>query len=70
MSYEEAVEWLKGKRSMCNTIQGDQDGSWLVRVAQADAAMTQQAYWIVKAWSENIVPSTPITNYEFWQEPE
>lgn len=35
-----------------------QDGTWLVRVAQADAAMTQQAYWIIKAWHENIVPPT------------
>lgn len=59
MTYEEAVAWLRGQRSMCNIIQSDanSNGQWLVQTAQADAAMTQQAYWIVKAWSENIVPS-------------
>ena len=59
MSYEEAVAWLKGKRSTANVIQSDADsnGNWIVQTAQADAAATQQAYWIVKAWSENIVPS-------------
>jgi hypothetical protein len=57
MTYEEAVAWLQGQRSMCNIIPTGDDGMWSVKVAQADAAMTQQAYWIVKAWSENIVPS-------------
>lgn len=59
MTYDEAVAWLKGQRSMINIIPIEpQDGTWLVRVAQADAAMTQQAYWIIKAWHENIVPPT------------
>jgi hypothetical protein len=61
MTYEEAVAWLKGQRSTANIIQSDSNsnGQWIVQTAQADAAMTQQAYWIVKAWSENIVPSVP-----------
>jgi len=59
MTYEEAVAWLRGQRSTANIIQSDcnSNGQWIVQTAQADAAMTQQAYWIVKAWSENIVPS-------------
>lgn len=57
MTYDEAVAWLKEQRSMTNIIPFEPpDGTWLVRVAQADAAMTQQAYWIIKAWHENIVP--------------
>ncbi len=56
MTYEEAMEWLKGKRSTVNNIPTEpHDGTWLVRVAQADAAMTQQAYWIIKAWNEDLV---------------
>ena len=53
MDYKEAVEWLKGNRSMTNIIpQGSSFDTWSVRVAQADAAMVQQAYWIVKAHKE------------------
>jgi len=51
MDYKEAVEWLKGNRSMTNTIPQDPFETWQVRIAEADAAMTQQAYWIVKALS-------------------
>ena len=49
MDYQEAVEWLNGNRSMTNIIPQDPFETWLVRIAEADAAMTQQAYWIVKA---------------------
>ena len=52
MNYEEAIEWLNGNRSMTNTIPRDPFETWEVRIAQADAAMTQQAYWIVKATQE------------------
>jgi len=52
MNYEEALEWLKGKRSMTNTIPRDPFETWEVRIAQADAALIQQAYWIVKAKQE------------------
>jgi hypothetical protein len=55
MNYQEAVEWLNGDRSMCNVIPVTNDGQWHVIVAQADAAMTQQAYWIVKAHRESRV---------------
>jgi len=52
MNYTEAIEWLNGKRSMTNTIPRDPFETWEVRIAEADAAMTMQAYWIVKAKQE------------------
>ena len=58
MIYEEAIEWLKGFRSMCDQIDGDPNGYnqiYHVCVAQADAAKTQQAYWVVKAHKEGMV---------------
>ena len=54
MNLEEAIEWLKGKRSMTNIIPQDPFETWQVRVAEADAAMTQQAYWITRAHKENL----------------
>ena len=55
MNYEEALEWLKGIRSMTNIIPQDPIDTWEVRIAQADAAMIQQAYWIVKAEQELVI---------------
>ena len=55
MDYKEAVEWLKGTRSMINIIPQNPLETWQVRTAEADAALTQQAYWIVKAYAENLV---------------
>lgn len=57
MSHAEALAWLNGERSMCNIIQSNADtnGPWIVQTAQADAAMTEQAYWIAKAHAEGIV---------------
>jgi len=52
MNYLDACEWLAGNRSMTNIIPKEPIETWLVRIAQADAAMTQQAYWIVKAHEE------------------
>ena len=52
MNYKEACEWLEGKRSMTNIIPQDPISTWQVRIAEADAAMTQQAYWIFKAHTE------------------
>lgn len=59
MDYKEACEWLKGNRSTVNTIPHDPLETWQIRTAQADAAMTQQAYWIVKAYNEARAFSTP-----------
>ena len=49
MDIIEAREWLKGNRSMTNTIPQDPFETWQVRVAEGDAAMTKQAYWVVRA---------------------
>lgn len=55
MSYEEALLWLRGERSMTNNITCDPLDTWQVRIAQADAAMTQQAYWVAKAHHESLL---------------
>ena len=54
MRYEEALAWLRGERSTINyrkTIDPESD----VRVAQEDAALTEQAYWIVRAHKEGLL---------------
>lgn len=57
MSKEEAIEWLKGNRSMIDSIPSDEQNlTWILRTAQTDAAMTEQAYWIVKAHAERLLP--------------
>jgi len=53
MDLKEAIEWLQGKRSMTNMIPQEPYETWAVRIAQADAAKSQQAYWIVKAHNES-----------------
>lgn len=55
MIYQEAVEWLTGQRSMTNIIPQEPFETWQVRIAEADAAMTKQAYWIARAHEENII---------------
>jgi len=59
MNFEEAMAWLRGERSYTNIIQSDVDNnrSWVVATAQADAAATEQAYWVVRANSESLVKS-------------
>ena len=52
---EEAFEWLSGERSMTNIIPREPFESWSIRIAEADAAMVQQAYWIVKAHREGLI---------------
>jgi hypothetical protein len=57
MEYEEAIEWLKGKRSTCNLYYesaGADENAELLST-QADAAMMQQAYFVLKAHSENLI---------------
>jgi len=49
MDITEAIEWINGNRSMVNIIPMSPFETWQVRIAEADAAMAQQAYWIVKA---------------------
>ena len=53
MDYKEALEWLNGSRSTCNSFNYIEQSSHVL-TAQADAAMTQQAYWVVRAHKENL----------------
>ena len=55
MDYDEAQAWLRGERSMVNMIDRNLYDTWEVRIAQADAAMVCQSYWIVKAHKEGLV---------------
>ena len=52
MNIHEAKEWLLGNRSSVNTLTQDPMETWETRIAATDAAMVQQAYWIVKAHRE------------------
>ena len=55
MDKEEAMAWLMGKRSVCNSIPRDPWETWMVRSTQADAAMVTIAYWALKAHKEGLV---------------
>jgi hypothetical protein len=52
MNYKEAEEWLIGNRSMINIVPQDPFSTWQVRIAQADAAMMETAYWCYRAYQE------------------
>jgi len=54
MSKDEAIEWLKGNRSTTNSFSWI-DNNDIVLCAKADSAMTQQAYFIVKAHKEGLI---------------
>ena len=54
MKYEEAIGWLKGERSMCNSFGTDDESQ--ARLSEADAGCTQQAYWTVRAYKEGLIP--------------
>ena len=54
MDYIDALAWLEGSRSMTNIVPQAPRETWQVRIAEADAARTQQAYWIVKAHKEGL----------------
>lgn len=60
MKYDEAIAWLLGERSMMNETLTDPVETRLLRVAQADAAMTQQAYWIARARHEGVTYRPPL----------
>lgn len=46
MTLEEAEAWLNGFRSSANIVPQDPFETWQVRIAQADAAYMQQAYYV------------------------
>lgn len=62
MKHDEAIEWLCGNRSMTNIIPQDPLDTWQVRIAQADAACTQQAYYVAMAHAVELVPRTEDEN--------
>ena len=55
MTKNEAEEWLLGNRSMTNLITQCPFETWEVRISQADAAMMEQAYWVLKAYNEGLI---------------
>ena len=55
MDFYEATQWLLGNRSTINSVPQDPIETWQSRIAIADAANTQQAYYIVKAHKEGLV---------------
>lgn len=55
MRYDEAQAWLRGERSTINTAWGETIGDAQERATRQDAAMTEQAYWIVRAHKEGLV---------------
>lgn len=58
MDKAEAIAWLKGQNSTWNTHAGSSDdrGKNLVTCAQEDAAQTERAYWILRAYKEGLIP--------------
>ena len=64
MEYQEAMEWLRGERSLTNIVPQHPLETWMVRIAEADAAATQQAYWTVRAVREGLVPTAADTGEE------
>jgi poly-gamma-glutamate capsule biosynthesis protein CapA/YwtB (metallophosphatase superfamily) len=55
MGFEEAMDWLKGLNSTINYAYGTNPGDAQERAMRQDAAMTEQAYWIVRAHKEGLL---------------
>jgi hypothetical protein len=55
MNIIEAKAWIEGLRSMCNNIPQDPFETWQVRIAQADAAMIEAAYWVLRAHKDGLI---------------
>lgn len=60
MTYEEAIEWIKGERSLTNIIPQEPFESWNVRIVQADTSMVEQAYWVLRAHKEGLVKNIQV----------
>lgn len=56
MTEDEAKEWIRGERSMTNLLSSCDPNLWQVQIAVADAAMMQQAYLVLKAYKEGLIP--------------
>ena len=55
MDIVEAKAWLNGERSMCNNLSSGDPDLWQVRIAQADAAMIEAAYWVLRAHKDGLI---------------
>jgi len=57
MDVEEAKAWMRGERSTVNHHLGQASnrGEDLVSCAREDAALTEQAYWVLKAHHEGLI---------------
>lgn len=55
MSKDEAIAWLTGQRSVTNMMHSEPRETLPIRIAEADAAMMQQAYYVLKAYSEGLI---------------
>jgi hypothetical protein len=54
MTEQEATDWIQGSRSMSNIVPEHPFETWQLRIAQADAAQVQRAYWVLKAYRERL----------------
>jgi hypothetical protein len=55
MTKTEALEWIRGERSWTNVVPPDPYDTWQARIAFADAASVQRAYWVLRAHAEGLV---------------
>ena len=53
MEKNEAIAWLSGKADAVNFVPKDPIETWEVRIAQANAAKIQAAYYVAKAHKES-----------------
>ena len=59
MTKDEALDWIKGNRSMTNLVHPYPLCTWQQRIAEANAAMLQQAYWTLKGL---VLPTADMDN--------
>ena len=50
-----AFEWINGKRDMCNIVDNHPMETREERVERANAAMKEQAYWVIRAYREGLL---------------
>lgn len=55
MNKDEAMEWLAGERSMVNLVPVEPLETRDIRIAQAEAAKCEQAYWVLRAMKEDLL---------------
>lgn len=64
MNKQEAKEWLVGERSYTNMVPREPFETWQSRIQEADAYAAQQAYWILRAYKEGLLPDEESNNAE------